>query len=160
MPIDQAEIEGFQSNLAAKRERIATIAKWHLDMYIGTDGATDLPYSGDDTYIYCTVRPPDSYNDVDVPATLALLKAVAKFASKQPNVTVEKDYDTDFTLKVKIPANTDPNSERTITIRYTANREAVCTRKVVGTEVIPAYTTPERVQDVVEWECEKVALLK
>ncbi len=32
-------------------------------------------------------------------------------------------------------------------------REAVCTKRVVGTKVIPAYSAPERTEEIVEWDC-------
>ena len=44
-------------------------------------------------------------------------------------------------------------------VRTICDRAMVCERKVVGTRVVPATTTPEHVVEEVEWEC-KESLLK
>jgi hypothetical protein len=40
-----------------------------------------------------------------------------------------------------------------IELRWQANRKAVCERKQVGTKVVPAYSTPERIEPVYEYNC-------
>ena len=50
-----------------------------------------------------------------------------------------------------------------LTLRYVFCRDRVCTRKVVGTRIIEAHTEPEkvipakeipeRVEEIVEWDC-------
>lgn len=45
-----------------------------------------------------------------------------------------------------------------ITLEYVFYRDKVCTKRVVGTKVIPAQSIPaleipERVEEIVEWDC-------
>lgn len=86
-----------------------------------------------------------SYDDEthgEVKNTLATLARNIKKHAK-----VEKKFsDFDFELVIK------PREDSRVTLKLTAHRDAVCTKKVVGTKVIPAL--PSRVVDVVEWECE------
>ena len=40
-----------------------------------------------------------------------------------------------------------------IHLTIACDRNEVCTRKVIGTKIEPAYTVPERTVEEVEWEC-------
>jgi hypothetical protein len=40
-----------------------------------------------------------------------------------------------------------------ITLEYVFFRDQVCTKRVVGTKVIPAKLIPERIEEIVEWDC-------
>jgi hypothetical protein len=40
-----------------------------------------------------------------------------------------------------------------VKLRYAFYRDKVCTRRVVGTRVIPAQEIPERIEEIVEWDC-------
>ena len=58
---------------------------------------------------------------------------------------VKKDYSGDY---FAIEKEIGP-----ITLRYSTAREVVCEAKVVGKRVIPAYSSPEREVDEIEWVC-------
>jgi len=161
--IEQSFVDEFNERVGKERKRYDKIVSFHLNMYVVSDGGVKLPYSGDETYINVNQYEKDedgyvaSYDNIDTEATLAYLSVVAKAASKLQSdgqiESVEKKYDSDFRLTITI--SNDPH----IKVHYTAEREAVCTKKVVGHKVVPAYTSPERVEEVVEWDCQKVSLL-
>lgn len=46
-------------------------------------------------------------------------------------------------------------------VKYEVNihRDQVCERVVIGTRTVPASTSPERVEDIVEWRCSDTAFL-
>jgi hypothetical protein len=154
-----------QQKLYELHDKQRLIAKWHVKLYEATDGAIELPWSPVEDWIFLNVSefknvpaPTEDNPDkterkyvTDTDASLAKLAAVAKFAAKSSMVQgIEKKYtDGDFKLIVKLG---EDNS-----IRYSVNREAVCTKKVTGTKVIPA--TPEREVEEYEWDCKPVSLL-
>lgn len=41
-------------------------------------------------------------------------------------------------------------------LRAVFNRESVCERVVVGTEVVPERVEPERIREIIEWRCEPI----
>jgi len=174
----------FQERVASSRKRFDAIVAWHLSLYL--DKSIELPYTPDVTYINMTVgeykydTDPDSglidYSTgkyvVDEDATVQNLSKVVKFARShtptKPPYEIEKDYgDSNFTIKVKLPIpEPDPNYPDNptypgnyVTLNYYANREVACTKKVVGTKLIPAQHIPEKVEEVVEWECQKLSFL-
>jgi len=155
--VEQSEaLDDYLKTVRKARERFSKIVEWHLKLHTAT--GFDLPYGADNTYINCNTYGPDDYNVVNKEATIAKLATVAKFASKQPGVTVKKDYTSSFELEVVIWQDPD-NQYNNITISYEAKRDVVCTKRVVGTKVVPARVVPERVEEEIEWDCEPVSLL-
>lgn len=161
---DDTKLSGYLERAAKKRRRESALSAWHIKAYTDTNGEIDLPYSHTETWISVTVS--DSVRDeegkwtwpINTERTLANLANVAKYASKMPGVKVKKEYDrSDFELHVTIPALREGDDD--ITVVYYASRETVCERKVVGTKVIPAQVTAERVEEIVEWDCKHVSLL-
>lgn len=146
----------FQDRIADQRARFNRAATWHLEAL--QNGNITPPYRGDETWLNVTEYDYEgtkdtnpNYGKVDVEATQLILAKVIKYATKV-GAKVEKRYDThDFNVEVTA---TDGFS-----IHYYASRETVCERKVIGTKVIPAITTAERIEEIVEWECEKVSFL-
>lgn len=49
--------------------------------------------------------------------------------------------------------------EPDITAKLIVDRELVCKRKVVGTRIVAAVNTPERIEEIVEWECGSILKL-
>lgn len=152
---NQIKVQSFNSRLDKKVAKIKAISDWHLDVFNGTDGNVELPWSADDTYCHATQYVKDSYTDVDAEATIEYLSTVVKYAVSC-GFEVKKDYSSyAFKVEVLIPFEDDK-----ITISYTANREAVCTKKVVGVKHHEEQVTPAYDEEIVEWECEKISLLK
>jgi len=154
-----------QEKLYKLHDKQRLIARWHVKVFEGTNGAVELPWSPVEDWIFLTVS---EYKDVPAPtednpdaverkyvtnveASLAKLSSVAKFAAKSSMVqSIEKKYtDNDFKLIIKLDEDT--------TVRYNVSRDAVCTKRVVGTKVIPAQ--PEREVEEVEWDCKPISLL-
>lgn len=135
-------LEDFLAEAAFKRQKEDIRFHWHIRAFSEAD--IPLPWEGTDSYNYVEGETEEE--------TLAILGRVARFAVEN-HLDVEKSYDHDFQLKVTV------SQEPRVVIRYSANREAVCTKKVVGTKKIPAHTIPERTEDIVEWDCPKVSLL-
>jgi hypothetical protein len=162
------EQDEFLARVKKERVKYDTLVAWHLTAHV--DAKLSLPWSGDNTYISCSVNKVDDtgnelYGEVDEAKTVEYLARVIKYARRR-KFNVEKDYSGDqFTVKVKVPMNglrvdADPNQYGNyVIVNYYADRNAVCTAKVVGQKVVPAHTTPERVEDVVEWECAKLSFL-
>lgn len=153
------DLEYFLNTLHKKRQRLDAIAGWHIKAF--EQAGIDLPYTPDDTWINVTVS---TYNrdtkkyDYDLEASRKKIAAIAKFASKQVGVAVTKNYAYDeFELKIVLSSEDEFDEIR---VTYSTKREAVCTKKVVGTEEIPERVTPAHTREVVEWECEDVSLLK
>lgn len=91
-------------------------------------------------------------NEVLIPESLERLKKVAQFARTQ-NVLFKKEYDhSDFELVVILHGGYE--------VTYSIAREAVCERKVIGTREIAERVIPARTEEIVEWECKPVSLLK
>lgn len=166
----KTDLQKFVDRVNAERARFNAIVNWHTELYAHSNGVVPLPYGGDNCYNgltvseYKTVHKPtdenpdatDYENVVDIQASLARIAAVAKFAVSK-KADVEKKYDDagSFELIITIPG---PN-DRTIKLYYSVSRETVCEKKVTGQKVIPASFTPEKIVDVVEWDCKPVSLL-
>jgi hypothetical protein len=61
-----------------------------------------------------------------------------------------KEYQGDYVIYTKTFGNNIwPNPD--VTFRLTVSRDQVCTRKEVGTKIIPA--SPQREVPIYEWEC-------
>lgn len=60
----------------------------------------------------------------------------------------KKDYGTDMFYLTKEFGE--------VSIRYVFSREAVCTKRVVGTRHIEAQFYPARDEEIVEWECHPI----
>ena len=141
--------------------RFTKIVNWHTEVAQATGDDKLIPDGTDSTYNNVSQyneapTEDDPYNrEFDVDATLKLMAKVVKFA-RDKGYEVTKDYDSsDFNVNVKIPY--EPYD---ITINYYCKRDAVCKAVVVGTKVIPARPAePPRVENVLEWQCEKVSLL-
>lgn len=168
-------LEDFQARVNKDRATYSTIVAWHLQAH--STAGLKLPYQPDTTYVNVDFTDP-VYPDYKKPVEvtddnlrgwvynyetvrnteqiLAYLKKVVKFA-RDSGYKITKDYDRDFTVEVTIPAD-ERKGTKDIVIRYYCDRETVCTKKVVGTKVVPATTYPERIEEIVEWDCEKIAL--
>jgi hypothetical protein len=166
------ELADFNSRLHNERQRLETIAGWHMRAY--QEGGCELPWSVDSTWNNVNVSkyyPPTKVENADgtvtetkgkyvddVEASRDKLAKLAKFATKQPGVLVTKNYDDkDFELKVVIPSLDETTS---FEITYYVKREAVCTKKVIGTKEVPEQVIPARTEEIVEWDCEPISLLK
>ena len=173
----ETPLEEFQATAKIDRANYNAIVSWHLQAY--SSAGIPLPYRPNATSItvdfsdpvYPDNRKPEPTEDdpenwvydwsrkIDESKTIEMLSKVTKFA-RQCGYKVEKDYDYDFSIIVTIPAVANEKSlayHPEITISYNCDREAVCVKKVVGTKVVPAHTTPERIEEVVEWDCQKIA---
>lgn len=175
--MDNEKLEDFQNRVKRDRNRYNKIVAWHLQAF-STAGIT-LPYTPDTTYISVEFKTPvyEDYHKpvevtednakgweycwdtvLDVPQIIETLKKVAKFARSQ-GYKVEKDYDNNFSLKVTLPGIEDSDIDKEITLNYYCDREAVCVARPTGEfKITPAYTTPERIEEVIEWDCDKIAL--
>ena len=176
--MDTEKLEDFQKRVKRDRKRYDKIVAWHLQAF--STAGLNLPYTPDSTYIsvdfknpvyedYKKPVPTDDNPDaweycwdttVDEDKIVEYLSKVAKFARSQ-GYKVEKDYDSNFSIKVTLPGAADDahdsDIDREVVINYYCDREAVCVKKVVGTKVVPAYTQPERIEEIVEWDCVKIA---
>ena len=173
--MDENKLEEYQARVNKDRATYNAIVGWHLTAF--SAAGLKLPYTPDTTYIsvdFSTPVYPDNKKPVEVTedntrgweydwstnldteAILDYLKKVVKFARKQ-GYAVEKDYSHNFTVQVTIPAD-ERKGHKDIVLRYYCDRETVCTKKVVGTKVVPAAVIPERIEEIVEWDCEKIAL--
>lgn len=100
-----------------------------------------------------TVYVEGSYTEIDVEATTKRLAQVVKWARSRGYGVTKRYEDTDFNIDLEVPGT---KSRMTF---YTS-RQAMCTRKFVGTEVIAAKPAePEKVVDKYDWECERIAFL-
>jgi hypothetical protein len=145
------------ARIQRNRERENKIIQYHIDAYV--DGGVELPYQGDATWHNVSKYSYDEKGDytLNVNETLTQLSLIAKYA-KGVGCAVEKKYDTDdFELKVTLPKQHE--DDPSVVVRYYAKRDAVCEKKVIGTKVIPASVTPERIEEIVEWDCKPVSLL-
>jgi hypothetical protein len=177
--MDNEKLEDFQQRVKRDRKRYNKIVAWHLQAF-STAGIT-LPYTPDTTYISVEHKNP-VYEDykkpvevdptnpatakgweycwdttLDVPQIIETLSNVAKFARSQ-GYKIEKDYDNNFSLKVTLPGVKDDDTDKDVTLHYYCDREAVCVARPTGQfKITPAHTTPERVEEIVEWDCQKIA---
>lgn len=144
-------LNDFLTRKAELEARANAVASWHIQAYV--EGGVPLPWTPAEAYMNVNVYDENS-GEVDREASLEVLANIAAYCTKQ-GVAVMKEYDYDFTLRIEL----EVAGQRPVTIEYSADREAVCVKKVVGTKVVPAKTTPERTEEIVEWECEPVSLL-
>jgi hypothetical protein len=143
-------ITDFLSRKAEAQARDEAVATWHIEAHLGY--CVPLPYSHDDTWI--NVNHYDEDYEIDTQKSLDNLASIARLCADK-HLALGKEYDSDFNLVVEVPMPIGG----TATIRYYADREAVCKKKVVGTKTIPARVVPEREEEIVEWECEPISLL-
>lgn len=155
MSENDSALRDFVNRVGDKRERENVYINWHMDAFV--EGGIPLPYSVDASYHNVSVH--GEYNretgesPLDVEATLDVLAKCVKFA-RERDMKVEKNYDSsDFEVCVTL------DQEKWIKVRYHAPRDAVCTKRIVGTKVIPAKMIPESIEEVYEWDCEPVSLL-
>lgn len=173
--MDNEKLEDFQQRVNRDRTRYNKIVAWHLQAF--SSAGITLPYTPDSTYISVEFKNPvypDYHKPVptdddpnaweycwdttlDEPQIIEVLSKVAKFA-RSMGYKVEKDYDNNFSLNVTLPGIEDSETDKPVTLHYYCDREAVCVKKVIGTKVVPAHTTPERIEEIVEWDCQKIAL--
>lgn len=106
-----------------------------------------LPWSARQS-INVTVSNYDSTSNtmkIDTEATKKVLARIVQKA-RQLGYGIEKSYSDDyFHVKVIITEKLE--------VTYSANRQTVCKRIVVGKKLVP-----ERYEDVVEYDCERIAL--
>lgn len=144
------DLEYFIDRATKTRQRNEQIFNWHIK---AADAGLPLPYDYDDTYISANVYDTDNEDskwEINVEKTLDLLAKIVQYATEQ-GLAVTKSYDYNFDVRIEL--NDD------VEIHYTAQREAVCVKKVVGTKIVPAKVTEEREEEIIEWECEKIAFL-
>ena len=144
------ELTTFIDRATKSRNRNEQIFNWHVK---AGQAGIPLPYDYDDTYTSINVydyENEDNKWEINVEKTLDMIAKVVQFATDN-GYEVTKSYNYNF--DVCIIVNDD------VEVHYTAQRESVCTKKVVGTKVIPAKVTEERIEEEIEWECEKIAFL-
>lgn len=107
-----------------------------------------LPYN-DYLATSCDVTQYDEKYKVDVEATTKVFARIIRWARSQ-GYAVRKEYESS-TFDVYITL--DDDSE----YNFYTNRETMCTKRHVGTKVVPAV--PETVVEEYEWNCEKIAFL-
>ena len=158
------KLADFTKRLNDDRQKMETLAGWHMSLYEATkDSETpiSLPWNADDTFLNANVYDYDSEtykSELNLEKSLAAIALVAKFASNQPNVQVTKKYDDrDFELHISVPSLDETT---TYDLNYFCKREAVCTKRVVGTKEVPEQVIPARTEEVVEWDCTPVSLIK
>jgi hypothetical protein len=181
MQMDEAttqKLEEYQQRVTRDRKHFDKIVAWHLQAF--SSAGIDLPYNVDATYVSVDFnnpvwpdwKKPSEVNEDGTPnprgwvycwdkvrdeeKIIKHLSKVAKFA-RSMGYKVEKNYDHDFSINVTLPGVENSDTDKDVTIRYYTDREAVCVKKVVGTKVVPAQTTPERIEEVIEWDCQKIA---
>jgi hypothetical protein len=147
------EMQEYLNRVNEAQMRFINTTNWHMAVHTVT--GLDLPFDVDTKYVSVNVYD-DEYN-IDVDATLDMLAKITQYAHSQGK-KIEKKYDYEFEVVVTIWEH-PTNEYRNLRIRYTAKREAVCTKKVVGTKEIAEQVIPQHVEEVVEWECEKIAFL-
>lgn len=148
-----SDLERFLERDRERLDRDKRIVAWHVAVHLNTE--IELPYRGNETYMNVNVHrwiEDDGEYKMDMEATLANLAKITKYATSK-GAKVEKKYDYDFKLNVTIP-------ETDIVIRYSADRETVCTKKVVGTKHVEAQVIPAHDEEIIEWDCEPISLLQ
>ncbi len=146
----------YMERVAKEDRKRQAIVNWHIKAHL--EGGVELPYTVDTLYCNLNQYSSEAPYERDAQKSLDALAKVAQYAVKAGK-SVEKKYDsTDFELRVTILEPQD-DYDISLVVNYYANRETVCTKKVVGTKVVPAQTIPERVEEIVEWECDPISLL-
>lgn len=148
-----SDLNAFLVRKATFQAREEAIATWHLNAFV--NGGIDLPYSHNETWVNVNVyeKQDDGGWVIDPEATLDRLAAIADFVASSDGVEAEKKYDASgfFELVVDLGEATK--------VRYVADRESVCTKKVTGYKDVPEKITPARREEIVEWECDPVSLV-
>jgi hypothetical protein len=148
-----AKMQDFLNRVNEAQVRFAATTNWHMAVHTAT--GLDLPWDVETHYVNVNVH--DEEYNIDVDATLDMLAKITQYASSQGK-KIEKKYDYEFEVVVTIWEHPS-NEYRNLKIRYTAKREAVCLKKIVGTKEVAEQVIPSHTEEIVEWECEKIALL-
>lgn len=91
----------------------------------------------------------ENYN-IDEAATIKEFARIVRWALAK-KYAIEKDYEgAYFQINLTVPGMRNP-------VNFYTDRNVMCKKVHVGTEIIPA--TPERIQDKYDWECEKLSFL-
>lgn len=159
------KIVDFQDRVKFRHHKLDVISNWHRLAY--KEAGIELPYSPEDTYCYATAYEVDDLGReledeqrnpiVNVEATEAYLRKIVKCARAFRHKVEKEYYDDEFTVKVILEEGDKYN--RDIYVKYIANRQVACTKKVVGTKVIPEEIIPATTEEVVEWDCRTVSFL-
>jgi hypothetical protein len=92
----------------------------------------------------------DERYNIDVEATTLAFAKIVKWA-RSKGYGVTKDYtESSFYIRLTVPGVKG-------TVDFYADRDIMCTKRHVGTEIIPAQ--PEKVVDKYDWDCDKVSFL-
>lgn len=145
-----SELAEFIDRAAKTRARNEQIFNWHVK---AADAGLPLPYDYDDTYVSANVYDtdnPDNRWEINVEKTIDALAKIVQYATDQ-GLSVTKSYNYNFDVRIEL--NED------VEVHYTAERESVCVKKVVGTKVIPAKVTEERIEEEIEWDCQPISFL-
>lgn len=150
------EVQKMQGRLEEHFAKERTVAQWHIELHEAT--GYELPYLGNDTWITCNVwvYPEEGDSYVDEDETVKKLATALNYAVSR-GYEVEKKYDDNY-FRIIVMISTEP----WIRITYNADRKVVCVPKVVGQKLVPASTVvvEEHVEDIIEWECEKLSFMK
>ena len=163
------DLDDFRKRLADKRHRTDIVSKFHIELYLNR--GVELPYTTDDTWVFCTQYQKDINGDdiyegegtdrhriIDVPATEAVLRNITQYARSKKYPVTKKYDDNNFELFVWLEGK--PDDWRNLKIKYSADRKVVCRKVYTGEKIVhPAETKPEWIEEVSEWECEKVSFL-
>jgi hypothetical protein len=143
-------VEIFKTQCQNELERIIAVQAAWLD---AASHGIEVPYNavrgGDynNVAVYSIVEDEEartSESVFDEEATRKEFARVVKWA-RSKKYAVRKDYTyDDFNIYVKISDDLELN--------FYSTRKAVCTKRVVGTKVIPATT-----REIVEWDCDRIA---
>lgn len=167
--MDKTELEKFREKFTRNKQIDSLLFHWHVNLHRAT--GIELPYNVDNQYVSLNMgewkyvsrpTPEDAENqeyeyELDVEASVAQLAKVVKYATDSTMVTgIKKNYsDNSFSLEITLSHSEDGP---TVTLYYSVKREAVCTKKVVGTEWVEPVAGYSR--EIVEWDCgEPVSLL-
>ena len=87
--------------------------------------------------------------DVDREASIARIARISKILPGRKDKVMDEDG---LELTYTTASGT--------TFKFTTSKQVTCTRKVVGQKYIEPRTIEGRYEDIVEWECDEVVLLK
>jgi hypothetical protein len=163
----ETALDEFIARNAKQESRHNLVVNWHKALWLEVKEDELLPYTTSQQYINVSVYHPKLDDDgnvvkwqqgeLNVDATLTILAKVAKFARSRGYKVAKKYESSDFQVEVTL----NPDDEYYSVVRYYCKRDAVCTARVVGKKSIPAKPAePPRVEDVIEWECEKFSLME
>jgi hypothetical protein len=146
-------MQEYLNRVNEAQQKFVATTNWHIAVHTATGLA--LPHDVDAKYV--GVNAYDEEYNLDVDATLDRLAQITQYAVSQSK-KIEKKYDYEFEIRVTIWEH-PTNEYKNVVIRYVAKRDAVCTKKIVGTKEVAEQVIPSHVEEIVEWECEKIALL-